>query len=51
MKWLLALATFLACLNFTYGQETERKVKRSQNGDKEEFHVLKTNNNISGGLS
>jgi len=46
MKRLLALATFFACLNFTYGQETERKVKRSQNGDKEEFYVLKSDNNI-----
>ncbi|RYZ25169.1 MAG: hypothetical protein EOO10_18975 [Chitinophagaceae bacterium] len=49
MRLFLAFVMSISSLNFCYGQETERKVIRSKNGDKEEFFVLKSDNSIKHG--
>src|SRR5215218_4275070 len=49
MKRNFFLTACMVSIIFCNAQETERKVVRSKNGDKEEFYVLKSDNTIKHG--
>ncbi|HVG15990.1 MAG TPA: energy transducer TonB [Chitinophagaceae bacterium] len=46
---LLPISVLFLTITVCHAQETERKVKRSKNGDKEEFYVLKSDNDVMHG--
>jgi antitoxin component YwqK of YwqJK toxin-antitoxin module len=49
MRLLTLFISSIILVGICQAQETERKVVRAKNGDKEEFYVLKSDNNIRHG--